>query len=489
MEEIYDLRSALELLRKVPGQLVESDDPVNPKAEIAGIYRHVGARGTVPRPTKLGPAMMFSNVEGYPDKSVLIGMMGDRKRIGLVLGCEPEDLGRHLLSALDHPVDPVVIPNEKAVCQEEVHLATDPGFDIRKIIPAPMNTENDAGPYITMGLCYGHDPESKVGNITIHRLCIQNEDTITMAFGGEGARHLQAFRETARRLGQPLPLSINIGVDPAIAEASCFQPPATPLGVDELTIAGALRNKPVELTKCLTIDECCIANAEYVIEGELYPDQLMDEDSTTHSGYALPEFAGYFGVARRIPIIKVKAVTCRKNPIMQICIGASEEHVNMAGIPEEAEILQSLDKALPGIVKNVYCPPSGGGKLMAILQCHKNNADDEGKPRQAALLAFGACIELKNVILVDEDVDIFDPNDVMWALNTRFKPDLDLCTIQNITCHGADPSQKPFYDPRLRNRGLATKTIFDCTVPFELWKEFTRAPFMEVSEEKYKKFL
>ena len=485
MENRCSLRTMLDLLRRAPSQLIETDRRVSPRAEISGIYRYVGARGTVARPTKLGPAMLFHNVEGYPDASVLIGLLADRARIGLMLDVAPENLGRFFMDALARPIDPTVIPNEAAVCQEQIFLASDPGFDLRRIIPAPLNTETDAGPYITMGLCYAHDPENGDGNITIHRLCIQNENTMTMGFGGEGTRHIGAFKEKARRMGKPLPISISIGTDPAVALASCFQAPATPLGVDELSIAGALRGRAVELTPCQTIPEYAIANAEYVIEGELYPDELMDEDSNTGTGEAMPEFAGYIGAAKKLPVVKVRAVTCRKHPIMQICIGASEEHVNMAGIPEEAGILQMVERALPGLVKNVYCPPSGGGKLMAVLQVRKRSATDDGKERQAALLAFGACTELKNVILVDEDVDLFDPHDVMWALNTRFKTDLDLSIIQNVRCHGADPSQKPFYDPLVRDRGMATKTIFDCTVPFELKKHFVRASFMEADVSKF----
>ena len=485
MNQSYDLRAALDCLRPHPGQLIETARSVNPRAEITGIYRYVGARGTVARPTKLGPAMLFRNVEGYPDASVLIGLLSDRARVGLLLGVEPERLGWVLKEALEHPIAPVVIPNKGALCQENIYRAEESDFDLRRIIPAPLNTETDAGPYITMGLCYAHDPEEGFGNITIHRLCIQGRDRITMGFGGEGTRHIGAFKEKARRLGRPLPISISIGVDPAIAEASCFQSPATPLGFDELSIAGALRGRPVELTHCLTIDEYAIANAEYVIEGELYPDELSPEDVNTGTGEAMPEFAGYIGAAKTLPTIHVKAVTCRSHPIMQICIGASEEHVNMAGIPEEAGILQMVDRALPGLVKNVYCPPSGGGKLMAILQIQKRALTDEGKQKQAALLAFGACTELKNIMLVDEDVDIFDPHDVMWALTTRFKTDLDLSIIQNVRCHGADPSQKPFYDPLMRDRGLATKTIFDCTVPFDLREHFVRASFMEVDDSEF----
>lgn len=111
----------------------------------------------------------------------------------------------------------------------------------------------------------------------------------------------------------------------------------------------------------------------------------------------------------------------------------------MAGIPTEASILGMIDKALPGKVLNCYAHRSGGGKYMAILQCRKTVHTDEGKQRQAALLAFSAFPELKHVILVDEDVDIFDTNDVLWAMNTRFQGDVDILTLPGVRCHPLDP--------------------------------------------------
>ena len=106
---------------------------------------------------------------------------------------------------------------------------------------------------------------------------------------------------------------------------------------------------------------------------------------------------------------------------MQTCIGPSEEHVSMAGIPTEASIYGMVEKAMPGRLQNVYCGSAGGGKYMAVLQFKKREASDEGRQRQAALLAFSAFSELKHVFLVDEDVDCFDMNDVLWAMNTRFQ--------------------------------------------------------------------
>lgn len=484
-KEVIDLRSALELLESIPGQMVHTDVEVDPSAELAGVYRYVGAGGTVARPTKTGPAMTFENVKGHPGAKVVIGLLASRKRVGYLLNSKPEKLGFMMRDAVKNAIAPVVVDKAKAQCQEVVHLATDEGFDIRKLIPAPTNTPEDAGPYVTLGMCYASDVETGESDVTIHRLCLQSKDEISMFFT-PGARHLGAFREKAEALGKPLPISISIGVDPAIEIASCFEPPTTPLGFNELSIAGAIRGKAVELAPCVTIDEKCIANAEYVIEGELLVGARVREDQNSNTGKAMPEFPGYTGPANaELPVIKVKAVTHRVKPIMQTCIGPSEEHVSMAGIPTEASILDMVERAMPGRVQNVYAHSSGGGKFIAVIQFKKTVPSDEGRQRQAALLAFSAFPELKQVILVDEDVDIFDTNDVLWAMTTRMQADVDIVTIPGVRCHPLDPSNDPACSWSIRDHGIACKTIYDATVPFNQKARFQRAKFMEVDVKKF----
>nr|WP_085929357.1 UbiD family decarboxylase [Desulfosporosinus orientis] len=487
-KEVDDLRTALELLKSIPGQLIETDIEVDPHAELSGVYRHIGAGGTVMRPTKEGPAMVFNNLKGFNNSRVAIGLLASRKRVGMLLNADPKRLGYHLMNSVNNPLPPILIENQSAKCQEVVHYADEPGFDIRKLVPAPTNTEEDAGPYITMGMCYASDPENGDSDITIHRLCLQSKDEITMFFT-PGARHLGVFREKAEALGKPLPISISIGVDPAIEIAACFEPPTTPIGFNELQIAGALRQKPVELTKCLTINEKCIANAEYVIEGELLPNLRVREDQNTNTGKAMPEFPGYTGEAKEVPVIKVKAVTHRVNPIMQSCIGPSEEHVSMAGIPTEASVIQMIERAMPGRLLNVYAPPCGGGKYVVIIQFRKNLPSDEGRQRQAALLAFSAFSELKHVFLVDEDVDLFDMSDVMWAMTTRFQGNEDAILIPGVRCHPLDPSSSPAFSSSIRDAGISCKAIFDCTVPYDQKQNFIRAKFMDIDEEKWTEYI
>lgn len=373
--------------------------------------------------------MIFNRIKGFPGARVAIGLLASRKRVAALLNCRPDRLGFLLRDSVNTPIPPVVV-HGKALCQEVVHLAEDPDFDLCTLMPAPTNTPDDAGPYLTLGMCYASHPDTGASDVTIHRLCVQ--------------------------------------------------------GRDELSIAGSLRGRAVELCPCLTVKENAIANAEYVIEGEVQPGVRVQEDQNSHTGYAMPEFPGYTGPASsQCWLIKVKAVTHRRDPIMQTCIGPSEEHVSMAGIPTEASILDMVDKAMPGRLLNVYCASPGGGKFMAVLQFKKSVPSDEGRQRQAALLAFSAFSELKHVFLVDEDVDPFDLKDVIWAMNTRFQGDADIVTIPGVRCHPLDPSNDPSMSPSIRDHGIACKTIFDCTVPFAEKDRFRRRRFLEVDPAKW----
>ena len=484
MAQIHDLRSALEFLKTMPGQYLETDVEVDPKAEVSGVYRHVGSGGTVMRPTKEGPAMVFNNVKGFDDAKVAIGLLASRKRVAAMLGLPEKTLGLEMGALLDKTIPPVMIEDGKHIdCQEVVYKATDADFDLHKIIPAPTNTPVDGGPYITMGLALGNDPDNTISDVTIHRFAIVDKSKLTM-FITPGSRHLGAFFDQYKERGEDMPISINIGLDPAVYMCCGFEAPTTPLGYNELQIAGAIRGQGVELANCLTIPQKCIANAEYVIEGYLSATETVNEDTNGY-GYAMPEFPGYTGSAKVCPVINVTAVTTRLHPIMESCIGPSHEHVSMAGIPTEASIFKMVNTAMPGRLLNVHAAPCGGGKFVAILQFKKRAASDEGRQRNAAMLAFSAFGELKACYLVDEDVDIFDMSDVMWAMTTRFQADTDIITIPGCHCHVLDPSNDNAFSGSIREHGIACKVIYDATVPFSLKNRFIRSQFLEIDEEKW----
>ncbi len=478
--EIVDLRSALSFLANFPGQLISTSEPVDPVAELAGVYRHIGAGTPVTPPTRIGPAMLFENVKGF-SIPVVTGLLASRKRTALLLGSTESILPFDLLEALNHPYPPEIVDAAQAPCQEVV---IHPPFDLRKLIPAPTNTLQDAGPYFNLGLIRAQDPETGEADVTIHRLCVQGPDRLSVYFAPN--RHIDQFRAKAEAMGRALPVSISMGLDPAIYLAACFEPPTTPVGFDELTIAGGLRRRPVQLAKCLSVDASAIAHAEIVLEGEIVPGERIREDVQTNTGYCMPEFPGYLGKAQpALPVIRVTAVTHRRNPILQTIIGPGEEHTNLTGIPTEASILKLVENSMPGRLRNVYCHPAGGGKYLAILQFRKAEPRDEGRPRQAALTAFAAFPELKHVVLVDEDVDLFDSNEVLWAMTTRFQGDVSTVFIPGVRCHPLDPSQIPEFSHSIPAPGISCKTIFDCTVPYTLKEHFRRAEFLDVDVQRF----
>lgn len=281
-------------------------------------------------------------------------------------------------------------------------------------------------------------------------------------------------------------MSVSIGMDPAVYIAACFEPPATPLGFDELAIAGGLRRRPVRLARCVSVEAAAVADAEIVIEGEILPGERIREDVRSNTGYSMPEFPGYMGVAQpELPVIRVTAVTHRRNPVLQTIVGPGLEHTNLTGIPTEASILQLEERSMPGRVRNVYCHPAGGGKYLAILQFRKAEPRDEGRQRQAALVAFAAFPELKHVVLVDDDVDLFSSDEVLWAMTTRYQGDASTVFIPGVRCHPLDPSQSPAFSPSIRAPGISCKTIFDCTVPWQMREAFRRAEFEEADPGRF----
>jgi gallate decarboxylase subunit C len=478
--QITDLRTALDFLAERPGQLVSTDVEVDPYLEIAGIYRRVGSGTPTAPPTRIGPAMIFNKVKGS-DWRVVAGVLASRERTAMMMGSTRERLMFDLYGALGNTVPPVVVPAAQAPCQEVVVKAP---FDLRTYIPAIQSTAKDAGPFFNLGILRAEDPETGISDVTIHRMCVQGPDRISVSISV--GRHIGAFLEKAWAMGKPLPASCSIGLDPAIYMATSFEAPTTPLGFDELTIAGGLRGRPVELVDCVTQKTKAIARAELVLEGEFRVDDRVDEDAITGLGWAMPEFPGYVGQAQKdLAVFTVTGITHRVDPILQILVGPGEEHVTLTGLPTETSIYRLLDDAIPGFVQNVYCASSGGGKYLAILQVKKRKAHDEGMQRQAALVAFTAFFELKHVILVDDDIDIFDMNDVMWAMTTRYQGDKDTMFLPAVRGHALDPSATPEFNQLLAGPGITCKTVFDCTVPWGLEERFERSQFIDVDLKKY----
>jgi len=322
---------------------------------------------------------------------------------------------------------------------------------------------DSAGPTITSGLLRAIDPETGQGDVTFHRIFVMGPDKITAMMSP--GRHIKQMQKKAESRNERFPVSVNIGLDPFTTISGGIFPPSGE-GLDELAVAGALKSSPIEVVKCKTVDGEAIANAEIVLECEIQPNETMMEDAMSKKkSWSMPEMAGYVGVASPAQVLKVKAITHRRNPIFQTLVTPGEEHNIIAGVPCEAEILGAACKAgYKDLLANVYLSPAGGGKLLSILQVTKKNAGDDAEPRNLALMAFATMNEMKNVILVDDDVDIYDPMDLWWAFTTRFDPREDLVVIDEARSW-----------PGLADYMRTTKSIFDCTVPWAQ-KERMRRP-------------
>jgi 2,5-furandicarboxylate decarboxylase 1 len=273
-------------------------------------------------------------------------------------------------------------------------------------------------------------------------------------------RHLKDFYDEAEKEGKSLPIAVVCGADPAIYIAAGLR-----YDGDETEIAGAIRGKAIDVVKCITSDINVPATAEFVIEGEILPDYREEEGP-------LGEFTGHYSSPWLSPVIKVTAITYRNNPIYQTINGASFEHINLGNVLPREPLLKKFAKYVSSGVINVHIPPYGNG-FLAIIQLKKKNP---GEPKNVALAAMMTYVNIKNVIVVDEDVDIYNSSDIMCAVTNRVIPERDIFYIPNAQGHELDPCSD--------NRGVQTKMGIDATLN-EDSKGFERVRYPEVDLSLY----
>jgi UbiD family decarboxylase len=234
--------------------------------------------------------------------------------------------------------------------------------------------------------------------------------------------------------------------------------------VDEYDIAGALLGKPMELVKCQTIDIEVPAEAEIVLEGELLADVHEDEGP-------FGEYTGYSTSRSTKNVLVVKAITRRKDPIyLDIIPGYSSEHLLLGRAAKEAHVFQRLKEVVPNLVALNY--PKSGTHFHAYISIHKTA---EGQARQALLLLFGLDPYIKLAVAVDGDVDIFNEEEVLWALATRFQADRDLFVVPKVLTNRLDPSSVD---------GMSAKLGLDATAPLDWDVERTSLPTHAIEQAK-----
>jgi UbiD family decarboxylase len=299
--------------------------------------------------------------------------------------------------------------------------------DLTKL-PAPKWNEEDGGPYLTLSCHVTKDPDTGKHNVGIYRNQVHDRDTLGLLAGPY--THLALQRR--KMPGKAFPVAIALGSDPVVVMTAGSP---IPFGTDELAVAGGLRGRPLELVKCITIPVEVPASAEIVIEGEIPLDEMKEEGT-------FGEFTGHYG-GLRMPrsVIKVKAITHRKNPILHATYVGLPPHepAVLTGVPREAELMRQIK--LPGI-KKIYVTAPGGGALHAVIAVDKPY-EGFGKFVGLAVLGTQPGRYIKQVIVVDSDIDPFDPLAVEWAVSTRVQPHRDVEILKEVTGIFLDPSMPP----------------------------------------------
>lgn len=379
-------------------------------------------------------ATLFPRPGGH-DMPVISGLVSNRQWIAEAMGVGPDALLARFQDAALNPLPWTEV--KSAPAQEVVNRKVDLG----RQLPLPVHNEHDSGAYITAGLLIARNPATGVQNVSIHRLQFSGPDRL-------GAlllpRHANIFFEIAEGVGQPLDVAVVIGVDPLTLLSSQA---IAPIDFDELTIAGALHGVPLPVVKCVTSEIRVPAEAEIVVEGRLLPNVREMEGP-------FGEFPQYYGERAKRHVIEVTALTHRKDALFHTIVGGGLEHLLLGGIPREATLLAHLRRSFPN-VRDVHLALGGICRYHLYVQIAK---PQEGETKNIMMGAFAGHYDIKQVIVVDEDVDIHNPTEVEWAVATRFQADRDLLVVTE--------SQGSKLDPSTRN-GVGAKMGLDATRPLD----------------------
>ncbi len=441
----FDLRSWLVRLAGT-GRVATIAKCVALKHELAAIAKRLD-----------GKQAAFFTDPGNHAIPVVSGFMSCRGWISEAMGVDEAGLLARFNEATAHPLESVEVHRKNAACQEVVVTS---GIDLNAMLPIPIHSEHDNGPYITAGLVIARNQRTGVQNVSINRLQVHGPNRMAILML---PRHLHAFQKEAERAGNALDVAIAIGVDPLTMLASQA---ITPINFDELEISGALHGDPLPVVKCVTSDVRVPAFSEIVIEGRILPNVREAEGP-------FGEFPKYYSAQEEREVIEVVALTHREAPIFHTIIPAEMEHLLLGSIPREASLLALLQRSHPK-VKDVHLSVGGVCRYHLWVQFDKTR---EGEAKNVILCAFGAHYDIKQVVVVDPDVDIHDPAEVEWAIATRFQADRDLIVIEGAQGSPLDPSTTVGldHDAAQHLQGISAKMGLDATRPISYQSHvFTR---------------
>ncbi|MFZ2410696.1 MAG: UbiD family decarboxylase, partial [Candidatus Methanoperedens sp.] len=372
------------------------------------------------------------NVNG---SKVVMNILASRELLAQALGVAQERIISHLSSRQPEGEVKLVKDSPAKEVIEKPDLAK---------LPILTHFEGDGAPYITAGVVVSE--YEGVMNASVHRLRVIGKDRLAARL--VEFRHTYNLHKKAAEHGEPLPVAIVIGIDPVTLFAISTRVPEG----KEFNYASALKGEPIELFECK--NGIKVPHAEIVLEGYIHPTELVDEGPFV-------DISGTYDLVRKQPVIHLTSMMHRRDPIYHALLPAGSEHNILMGIPYEPLIFNEVKNVAD--VKNVVMTPGGCYYFHAVVQIHKRN-DEEAK--KAIDAAFAAHKSLKHVTIVDEDINIFDPNDIEFAIATRVKGDEDIYIYPNV--------RGSTLDPRSEN-GIGTKVGIDATMELDRKWKFERA--------------
>jgi 2,5-furandicarboxylate decarboxylase 1 len=414
---VTDLRGWLTELES-SGRLAVAKEGVSLIDELAAISKRL----------ELERAVVFPAPSGHVIP-VVANLFADRGWVAESIGVSSDQLLVRFQEAVRHPLPWVEIASGPA--QDVVHR----DIDLLKLLPIPKHNELDSGPYITAGLLIARNPRTGIQNVAIHRCQISGPDRIGILLL---PRHTLHYFRLAEEAGDALEIALVIGVHPVCLLASQA---IAALDEDEMAIAGALLGHPVEMVKCKT-------NAVRVpAHAEILPKVREPEGP-------FGEFPQYYGPRANREVIQVDAVTHRKNAIFHTIVGGGAEHLVLGEVPREATLLEHLQRSFPSVL-DVRLTRGGTCRYHLVVKIDKKS---NGEPKNIIMGAFGGHYDVKQVVIVDQDVNIDDPVEIEWAIATRFQADRDLIVVSGAQGSKLDPSS---------DGGISAKMGIDATKPIE----------------------
>lgn len=407
---------------------------VDPKYEMGAVIRKMNGK----------QPMYFEKVWGYRSPMVA-GLGGDRKYVADSMGITVEELMPKIIDSIVHP-----IPTREVVTGPVHDNVVMGPFHLDELFPIPTYHADDSGPYYVSGILVVKDLSGRKRYTSIRRMQFLGENRTNILI--TSPELYEQYLQYERR-GEPMEVAVMFGVVPAVVLSSQL---STHLyHTDKLDVAGAMLGKSLDVVKCKTVDLEVLAEAEIVFEGRMLPHAREMEGP-------FGELAGYYGERSPQPIVEFSAVTYRDSPICQTIFPSScEERLPMA-LVREATLFSTVRQVVPN-VKAVHVTMGGVARFHAVIQIEKRS---EGDGKQAALAAFASDKDLKHVVVVNEDVDIFNPEDVEWAIATRVQADEDVFIVPGAKGSPLEASHQL--------RGVSAKMGIDATYPLHAKEKFRR---------------